>query len=234
MDDRLQNPTDPGWILLHRGNLLGPAIRRDIADLNRLFLELGVEDALEEDPRFAVAETIRRALRACDADARNRLADAPFCLFHLRLPTSLPVGDRVADARPPAPLDALLADRCQAFVLLALSVARHLAGGTPLTPRIVLGVAVEEETRLAALTPSDVARIASQPGLVRPRWPRHERFWAMLVGAAREGDPVLLRWAHCAGLCLITAGADTPIVPLDPTRGRPRRPRGAGGPGLSC
>lgn len=234
MDDRLPRPQDPGSGPLHRGNLLGPAIRRDLADLNRLFLELGSEPALDEDPRFAVADAVRRGLVACGPDDRARLAEAPFSLFLVRLPPLPPAADRVADARPPPAPDAGAAARCHAFVLLALSVTRQLAGAEPLAPRIALGVSPEDEGRLAALGPAELARLAAWPGVVRPRWPRHERFWAMLIGAARRADPALLRWAHCAGLCLLTTGDEAVAVALAPSRRRARVARGSPGAGLSC
>ncbi len=235
MDDRLPNPLDPGSYPVPHGDLLGPVVRRDLADLNRLYLDLSLESALEEDPRFALADRIRAALCSCPGEVLGRIAECPFGLFQLRLPPAgSSVLDHVADARQPAVLEPALAARCHSFVLLALLVARHLADGTPLSPRIALGVSPGAETQLAALCPSELARLALWAGLVRARWPRHERFWGMLVGAARAADPALARWAHCAGLCLLTTGEDDSVARDEPARRRARASRSWPGPGISC
>jgi hypothetical protein len=235
MDDRPPNPLEPGNRPLVRGDLLGPVVRRDVADLNRLYLELSLEPSLDEDPRFALADGVRDALGTCPGEVRARLAECPFCLFRLQLPAGGSSGlDRVADARPLPSLEPATAARCHSFVLLALSVARQLAGGTPLSPRIALGVSAEAETRLAVMCPSDLARLAAWPGLVRPRWPRHLRFWGMLIAAARTSDALLARWVHCAGLCLLTTVQDEADLPDEPARRRVRGPRGWPGPGVSC
>lgn len=238
MDDRAPNPRDPGTHPVQHGNLLGPETRRDIADLNRLYLELSLEPSLEEDPRFALSDPVRAALGSCTGEVRGRLAQSPFCLFELRLPAIAPTGsnalDRVADMRHPPPLDPATAARCQSFVLLALSIARQLAGGTPLSPRIALGLTAEAEARLAVVGPSELARLAAWPGLVRPRWPRHERFWGMMIGAARTADAAIARWAHCAGLCLLATGQDGTGPTMEPAKRRPRGPRGWPGRGVPC
>ena len=235
MDDRMPNRLDPGTHPLVRGDLLSPVVRRDITDLNRLYLDLSLEPSLDEDPRFALADAVRTALRGCPDEVRGRLAECPFCLFQVRLPTSGSNAlDRVSDAHQPLTLEPMIAARCHSFVLLALSVARQLAGGTPLSPRIALGVSADAESRLAVMCPSDLARLAVWPALVRPRWPRHLRFWGMLIAAARTSDAVLARWAHCAGLCLLTTVQDDADPPDEPVRRRARNARGWPGPGVSC
>jgi len=239
MDDPMPLPPVPGSDPEPRGNLLDPVIRRDIADLNLQFLQLSLEPSLEEDPRFALADGVRPPLASCSPDEVNRLARCPFSLFQLRLPDpsrrELPAADRVADARQPPPLDPAVAARCHSFVLLSLSVARQLAGATPLSPRIALGVSAEVESRLASMGPTELVIIAAWSGLVRARWPRHERVWGMLIGAARTPGAVPLGWAHCAGLCLLAAGSTA----ADPNGGAPVRRRGSPvrgwpGPGVPC
>lgn len=236
MDDRPTAPLEPRAYPVPRGDLLGPGTRRDIADLNRLYLDLSLDPALEEDPRFGLCDAVRRALAACPPEVRDRVARCPFCLFELRLPSGPAAGvDRVADTRQPPPLDAATAARCLSFVLLALSVARQLAEGTPLSPRIALGVSAEAESRLAAMCPSELARLAAWPGLVRPRWPRHERAWGMLIAAAQASDAAFARWAHCAGLCLLTTAQEAPVPAGAPAaRRRARGARGLAGTGVPC
>jgi hypothetical protein len=239
MDDRLQSPSGQGSDLGPRGNLLGPVIRRDIADLNLQFLRLSLEPSREEDPRFAFADTVRRALAACTPDELNRLAMCPFSLFQLHLPDlsrpGLPAADRVAEARQAPPLEPPTAARCQTFVLLCLSVARQLAGATPFSPRIALGVSAEVETRLAGMGPSELAIIAAWSGLVRARWPRHDKVWGMLIAAARDSAGLPPGWAHCAALCLLATGATAAdLAEGAPVRRRGRPVRGGPGPGVPC
>ena len=62
---------------------------------------------------------------------------------------------------------------------------------------------------------------AAQPGIVRPRWPDHLRFWEMLEAAARCESATALQWAHCVGVCLL--GVDAAGATPGPTRRRPRR-----------
>jgi hypothetical protein len=226
MEDRIQNTSGPRSEPGSRGNLLDPEIRRDIADLNLQYLELALQPSLDEDPRFALAQPVRRTLAACTADALQRLANCPFSLFQLSLPDPQhalqPAAGRVADERQPLAFEPVIAARCQAFVLLSLSVARQLAGSAPLSPRIALGVSADVERRLAAMGPSELALLSGWSGLIRARWPRHEKFWGMLIGAARSTEPVPLRWAHCAGLCLLAAGDNA----AEPASGAPSRRRG--------
>jgi hypothetical protein len=96
-------------------------------------------------------------------------------------------------------------------------------------------VSAEVETRLASMGPSELAIIAAWSGLVRARWPRHDKVWGMLIGAARASASVPLGWAHCAGLCLLATGA-TAADPADgaPVRRRGRPVRGGPGPGVPC
>jgi len=239
MDDRPPPTPGPGTELTGRGNLLGPVIRRDLADLNRQFLELSLDPSLGNDARFCHSAAVRAGLAGCSAEALERLALCPFSLFQLRLPEPMGTAPfsagRVADARMPQQLEIATTARCQSFVLLSLSVARQLADGVPLSPRIALGVTAHVETRLAAMGPSELACLAAWSGLVRPRWPRHDRYWGMLIAAACGTDPEWLQWAHCVGLCLPgvpSATADTATVPA--VRRRARFARGGPGAGVPC
>jgi hypothetical protein len=209
--------------LASRGDLLAPVIRRDIADLNRQYLTLTLASPLRDDPRFRLPACSQPGLEACSADARERLALCPFSLFELRLPEpveALPVSTaRVADTQGDAVADPATEALCTAFALLSLSVARQLAEAWPLAPRIALGVSPAVEARLAGMRPSDLWRLAKWPGLIRPRWAHHDRYWRMLIGAAQTPEPDPLRRAHCVGLCLL-AGA-----PVGAIGGSPSAPR---------
>ncbi len=202
--------TDLSADLLLQGGFLMPAVRRDLADLNRQFLELGLTAELAGDPRFSWSDGVRAGLLRTDGATRNRMADCPFALFEIVLPpggkSAAAVSPRVEDAlRGPAVAEPWRS-RCLAFVHFALFVAWRLADAVPLATRVALGLAPAAELQLNEMCPSEVAGLADCPSLIRPRWPAHSRFWGMLQGAATAKCPLSLQWAHCVGICLL--GAD--------------------------
>ena len=210
MSDRPPPPALAGTDLALGGNLLTAAIRRDIADLNRLFLQCALEPGFGSDPWFCLPARAVGRLASAPPQARERVAQSPFTLFELCLPEPADrLGWRpaaVADAQDTEPGLRANADARRAFALIALGVARRLAEGAPMCPRIAFGVGAEAETRLSGLSPAESFGVASWPGLVRPRWPRHERYWCMLAAAACSEDDQILRWAFATGLCLTPSG----------------------------
>jgi hypothetical protein len=186
-----------------RSGLLPPAVRRDLADLNAQYLELGLAREHQSDPRFGWSEAVRRCLDQADPATRLRMASAPFALFDLALPAVAgpQAMSRVADD----PSVASAGDgqgRCQSFALQVAFLALRLVESAPYAARVTLGLSAADEARLADLKPSEVVELARSPGLVRARWPRHLRFWEMLAGAARRDSAGALQWTHCVGLCL--------------------------------
>jgi len=213
---RLPSPPVDGRELLLQSSILDPSVRRDIADLNREYLEISLSHDIHDDPRFAWSEPVRRSLLATDPVVRARMAASPFSFFELRLPPPEPRGvaepGRVEDGGIPGAAGATAA-RCASFVHLALFLAWRLADAEPLATRIALGLTPAAELRLNETSPSQLVRLAAWPGLVRPRWPRHQRFWSMLAAAGSCISVVALQWAHCVGICLLetppAAGAGT-------------------------
>jgi hypothetical protein len=105
--------------------------------------------------------------------------------------------------------------RCEtrrSFGLVALGVARRLAESVPFSSRIAFGLGSMSEARLSSLTPSDSYRLANWPGLVRPRWPGHERYWSLLAEAAAGTVKEDLYWAYSAGLCLLGHCEREPVI----------------------
>lgn len=221
-------------IWLRQGNLLDPAVRRDIADLNRLFLAHALDPGHGADCWFQLPAATVRRLAEVPAEARERAACSPISLFELALPRD--------DEAPPwrlesvADTDAEFADRARdqtrrSFGLVALSVARRLAESVPYSSRIAFGLGSTAEARLSALTPSDSFRLASWPGLVRPRWPGHSRYWSLLAEAAAGTVQADLNWAYSAGLCLLGHCARDPVSARSAParRARPTHHRGTAG-----
>ena len=206
---------------LARQGLLPPALRRDLTDLNVLYLELGLGAGADDDPRFAWPPPVGTCLRELDAPALGRLGAGPFALFEIAIPEAsawLP-GDRVEDGRIAARPGSWQA-RCDSFAHQAAFLARRLVEGEPLAARVVLGLSHHAQQQLADWRLPQLADMARCPELIRPRWRSHSQFWQMLVGAARRDSPRALHWAHCIGVCLIGAedGAGTAPSPRAPPR----------------
>lgn len=208
---------------LHQGNLLNTAVRREIAGLNRLFLERAVCPRHDGDPWFGVPPVARVRLAGASPEAWERAAACPIALFELRLPgltvdpSSLP---GVAEATGASTED-LAAEARRAFGITALGVARSLCDGVPLATRIAFGLDARLEAQLCAMTLSDSYRVAAWPGLIRARWSGHDRFWALFADAVTRGEAV--HWAYTAGLCLLAECERQPttVVYTARTRARP-------------
>ena len=187
------------------------SVRRDLTDLNRQYLELGLTAGACSDPLFAWSEEVRSQIAIAEPEVRERMAACPFALFELRLPVgnSIPgtellaelgrVEDRPSDDGP----GSVRLAGCIAFAQGALFTAWRLAESAPLVARIAFGLSMAAEHELIETCPTRIALLASHPGVVGPRWPAHSRFWAMLRGAAQTGSTTSLQWAHCAGICLM-------------------------------
>lgn len=200
--------------------LLSPGLRRDLADLNTQYLELGLAARAEADPRFDWPEPVRACLRSVDPDTLARLVSVPFALFELVIPTT-PVtapAQRVEDGRPAA-RTGVPPVRCESFAHQAVFLARRLVEGGELVSGVVFSLAPDARRWLLECRPSQLADLALDPATIRPRWRSHVQFWQVLVGAASRSSAAALQWAHCIGLCLI--GADD----APPESGTKRRPR---------
>lgn len=221
MTHPVQPPGQDVAVVLRSG-LLTPALRRDLADLNAQYLELGLATGLEGDPRFGWSEPVRRCLSETDPETRARIAAVPFALFGLVLPPagSGTAAPRVEDGRATT-APAGWQGRYESFAHQAMFLARQLLDGEPMALQLVLGLPDDAQRRLAGSRLAQLAEIATGPRVIRPRWRLHSRFWEMLAAAARRGTPTALQWAHCIGLSLLGA-ADGDVAPAPPRR-RPRR-----------
>lgn len=201
----------PGASAPVRDGLLSGVLRRDLTDLNAMYLELAADPELAGDPRFGWSDAVRAALRETDTVVLATIAATPFTLFDFVSP--------VAAGHTPAPcvqdgsrdsLPAAIEAAVVSFVHGALSLARRLVLDEPVASRVVLAMSDEFRGWLAECRLPELAALAAAPRSIRPRWRAHVRFWDMLIGAARRGTPAALQWAHCAGLCLIDA-AEQPV-----------------------
>jgi hypothetical protein len=204
-----------------RNGLLSASLRRDLADLNLQYLDLGLDPSAEADPRFGWDESIRANLRAVDAPTRERLAAVPFALFELVIPLAAPsqVTARVEDGSP-LERSGIPTGRCESFAHQAAFLARRLAEGGELASGVVFAFAPEARRWLLECRPSQLAELARHPASIRPRWRTHGQFWQVLVGAACRSSIAALEWAQCIGLCLIGA-EDATQAPDGRRRQRP-------------
>jgi hypothetical protein len=220
MSDRAPNRPQTG---VHHGNLLNAGVRRDIADLNRLFLEHALDPAHRTDPWFAVPSAPAEQLRTASPDAQERAAQSPFTLFEVHVPQPVEARtlDAVADATGAIRSDVHRDEIRRAFGLAALAVVRRLTEGVPMSSRIAFGLERAAEARLCAFSLSESYRVAAWPGLIRPRWTSHERFWQALAERSVRGEQ--LHWAYATGLCLLgPCERALPVVEYAPERRRAR------------
>jgi hypothetical protein len=190
----------------HQGNLLNAAVRRDIADLNRLFLTHAMDPVHRADSWFQLPAATLQQFERAPPEAIERAVRMPVALFELVFPEPVDAADWRAGAVGDAERhsgDQARDEIRRAFGLVVLSVARRLAEGVPFAARIAFGLSASIESRLSSLSPSETFRLASWQELVRPRWPSHARFWNMLTGAAAGSRKEDLSWAYSAGLCLL-------------------------------
>jgi len=198
-------PSDPD----HEG-IFTRSVRRDLTDLNRRYLELGLHPETAADPMLAWSEEVRREVEAAEPAMRDRMACCPFALFEIHLPPGNSVPgtefcaeqDRVEDRAQGGP-SVVRAAECVAFAHGALFTAWRLAGSAPLAARIAFGLTPATELELSEMSPTRIAQLATRPGVVRARWPGRPGFWAMLRAAAHADCAHSLQWAHCFGLCLM-------------------------------
>jgi hypothetical protein len=193
------------------GGIFTRSVRRDLADLNRQYLELGLHPEAGVDPLFSWTGEVRREIETADPGVRELMSGCPFTLFELCLPPSNAARgheacsepDRVEDRAQgggPGPGRAV---GCISFAHGALFAAWRLANSAPYAARISFGLSPAAELELVEACPTRIAMLATHPGVVRARWPAHSRFWAMLRNAAQAGSVSELQWAHCAGICLM-------------------------------
>lgn len=187
--------------------LLAPSLRRDLADLNLQFLELGLRSEFATDPRFAWSDPVARTLQRTTPDTRASMAGCPFALFRIALPAPMDSGprvpSRVEDGLAGGELLGAVHGACLSFLHAALFVAWRLADSAPLAARLALGLSPAAELALNELCLSELTRLAARPGVLRPRWAAHPGFWELLIGAAEGLDGYTLQQAHCVGICLL-------------------------------
>jgi hypothetical protein len=237
MPDR--TPVRPDARFAHEGNLLNAAIRRDITDLNHLFLARALDPTLGQDEWFQLPAGALSSLVAGPTAAVERVARSPIALFEFCLPATevAPTVEAVADNRPAFESEGPWTAARRSFGLLALGVARRLAEATPMVPRLAFGLLPTVEARLSSLSPSESFRLASWPALIRPRWSAHAHYWNLLARAAAAPGEDTLRWAYATGVCLLGQCERAPPTACygvkRPARGGHRRAP-AGGDDVPC
>lgn len=187
------------------------SVRRDLADLNRQYLELGLRPDTGSDPLFAWSAEVRREIELTEPGVRDRMAACPFAFFEIHLPAGNPVpgtelsaeAGRVQDRPSGGGTGVARPAACAAFTYGALFTAWRLADSAPLAARIAFGLSPAAELELYETCPTRIALLATHPGAVRARWPDHSRFWAVLRHAARSESASALQLAHCMGICLM-------------------------------
>jgi hypothetical protein len=220
---------DSGWegLVPPGQGILTASVLRDLADLNLQYIELGLAAEPVLDWLVSWTDDVRREIAAAEAAVRARMAACPFALFRVSLQAGScgrePDWDRVED-RGGTDSRSAWAVRLLAFRHVALFTLWRLADSAPLAARIAFGLSPGAELQLNEMCPTQVARLAAHPGVIRARWPATAEFWSLLCRAARAGCVQSLQWAHCFGICLAESdGGDPHVVEVVPRRDEPRR-----------
>jgi len=136
------NLTLPHTAWPHQGNLLNAVVRRDIADLNRLFLSYALDPGHGADCWFQLPAATVRRLAEVPPEARERAAGSPISLFELALPQEDEPSpwhpDSVADSDASS-VERARGETRRSFGLVALNVARQLAESLPFSSPIAPG-----------------------------------------------------------------------------------------------
>lgn len=194
--------------------VLRAALLARIHELNFDYLEL-VSKTQPGRARFP--EATFTAIRELSAEARRRLAAAPYTLFRLHLErTCLWSGPGDSGGLSTGQRYATSDDVHAAFCHAALWHAWHVASTTRVALRLTYGLSDETAKRLMAAPLWRLRRIAyDHPEVLAPRWPTNPAFWPPLAALAQAGEGVRLRTAMLLGHQLI-AGELAQMQPSRP------------------
>ncbi|MGH8262281.1 MAG: hypothetical protein ACRET4_02275 [Steroidobacteraceae bacterium] len=195
------------------GEVLSPALRESLRDLNARFLACMRRMPEQELAELGFAPNVARLLRATALESIPTIAACPYALFDAAFrraeywrsicagaDASEIAGERAREApgRPHAHQDYV------ALSEMALFFAWHLANTNALATRLVLGMPA---TTAACIRSSTLAVIAGavqmERHLLRPRWPQRTLFWRRLLAITAQSSFEEARIAQLVGIQLM-------------------------------
>jgi hypothetical protein len=195
------------------GDVLNPALRSSLRDLNARFL-LCLKCMPDEDlGQLGFPPTVVRLLQTCEAEATLIMAACPYALFDAAfrhheywrgICAAAEVGDsRYADFTAVAAAVEHWSDY-GTLTEMALFFAWHLANTNTLATRLILGMspATTELIRNSAL-PVIASAVRTRRRLLRPRWPQRTLFWRRLLAITTQSSNEEARSAQLLGIQLM-------------------------------
>jgi hypothetical protein len=189
-------------------NFLSAAILKSMRDLNHRFLDLAAART-GDWAACAGGSTLRLAGQVAPLSAAQRAAAAgcPYALFDLRFQDDAHWRSRLRNLGGWRVADESVADDdTVSFVRLALFYAWHVASGTRMAPRLLLGMNDSTATAFCRITVNQLPElVATESSSLSARWSDCTAFWSALTGAASRADPAALRRVQLYGLQLAVA-----------------------------
>ena len=195
------------------GEVLSPALRVSLRDLNARFLACMRRMPEEELAELGFAANVARLLRATEPESIPTIAACPYALFDAAfrkadywrsicasVDASEAAGERPRDAfyRPHERQDYV------ALSEMALFFAWHLANTNALATRLVLGMPAATAAFIRSSTlPAIAGAVQMERHLLRPRWPQRTLFWRRLLAITAQSSFEEARIAQLVGIQLM-------------------------------
>ena len=204
------------------GEVLSPALRVSLRDLNARFLACMRRMPEEELAELGFAPNVARLLRATEPDSIPTIAACPYALFDAAFRKAeywkvicacVDAGAVAGETHRDAP-DLRLNDPQgyrphghQDYVALsemALFFAWHLANTNALATRLVLGMPAATAALIRSSTlPAIAGAVKMERYLLRPRWPQRTLFWRRLLAITAQSSFEEARLAQLVGIQLM-------------------------------
>jgi hypothetical protein len=203
------------------GEVLGPALRESLRDLNARFLGCMRRMPEEELADLGFAPNVARLLRAAEPDSIPTIAACPYALFDAAFRKAeywqaICGVDASAVSREPhrEALDQRRGDPhgyrrhgygdYVALSEMALFFAWHLANTDALATRLVLGMPAATAALIRSCTlPVIAGAVQMERYLLRPRWPQRTLFWRRLLAITAQSSFEEARIAQLVGIQLM-------------------------------
>jgi hypothetical protein len=178
-----------------------------IRDLNHRFLDLTVHLANGwPEGRGGGTNSLGNQVAPLSAAQRAAVANCPSALFDLRFAEDAYWQNRLQGAGSSVADEPCLNETSLDFVRLALFYAWHVASGTALAGRLLLGMHSATAAGFRRITVDVLPSLAAAEAMnLTARWGDCHTFWGALLGAAARADRTALRRVQLRGLQLAAA-----------------------------
>jgi hypothetical protein len=178
-----------------------------IRDLNHRFLDLTERSAngWAAGPAGRT-RSLGSQVAPLSAAQRAAVANCPYALFDLRFGDDAYWRDRLPGASLSVADEPCVDEASLDFVRLAIFYAWHVASGTALAARLLLGMHSATAGAFRGITVDVLPALAAAESMnLTARWSDCHSYWTALLGAAARADLAALRRVQLSGLQLAAA-----------------------------